>query len=113
VQDLSRIAMPVNFNEPISFAQRLCEDLEYSELLHRAASCTTSAERMVWVAAFTASGFATQAKKRTGKPFNPLLGETYELDRRAESGWRAVTEQVGALAFSSRAAWLFVSYACC
>lgn len=93
-QDLSRIAMPVNFNEPISFTQRLCEDLEYSDLLTRAANSKTPAERMVWVSAFTASGFASQAKSRTGKPFNPLLGETYELDRRAEQGWRAIAEQV-------------------
>jgi hypothetical protein len=32
-QDLSKIAMPVNFNEPISFTQRLSEDLEYTDLL--------------------------------------------------------------------------------
>lgn len=31
---------------------------------------------------------------RTGKPFNPLLGETYELDRMASLGCRVVLEQV-------------------
>lgn len=28
-KDLSKIAMPVNFNEPLSFTQRLCEDMEH------------------------------------------------------------------------------------
>jgi hypothetical protein len=36
-QDLSRIAMPVQFNEPVSFTQRLVEDLEYSSVLDQAA----------------------------------------------------------------------------
>lgn len=31
---------------------------------------------------------------RTAKPFNPLLGETYECDRSDDMGWRCVTEQV-------------------
>eukprot|EP00040_Diaphanoeca_grandis_P006538 m.37813 g.37813 ORF g.37813 m.37813 type:complete len:707 (+) comp17763_c0_seq1:135-2255(+) len=93
-KDLSKIAMPVNFNEPLSFVQRLCEDLEYSHLLDSAAKCSSPLKRMAYVAAFTASAFASGAGKRTGKPFNPLLGETYELDRRAELGWRVVVEQV-------------------
>lgn len=93
-KDLSRIAMPVNFNEPLSFVQRLCEDLEYSHLLDAAARCETPMERLVYVAVFTASAYASGANKRTGKPFNPLLGETFELDRRAESGWKTVVEQV-------------------
>jgi hypothetical protein len=28
------------------------------------------------------------------KPFNPLLGETFEFDRMADLGWRSFTEQV-------------------
>lgn len=30
---------------------------------------------------------------RTNKPFNPLLGETYECDRMSDLGWRAISEQ--------------------
>jgi hypothetical protein len=30
-----------------------------------------------------------------GKPFNPLLGETFELDRSRTKGYKAVIEQVG------------------
>ena len=39
--------MPVTLNEPLSALQRLCEDLEYSELLDEAASHTNVYDRMV------------------------------------------------------------------
>lgn len=32
-KDLSRICLPVFFNEPLSSLQRIAEDMEYSELL--------------------------------------------------------------------------------
>ncbi|XP_017316496.1 oxysterol-binding protein 1 isoform X3 [Ictalurus punctatus] len=92
-KELSKIPMPVNFNEPISMLQRLSEDLEYSELLDRAAKCQSSLEQLCYVAAFTVSSYSTTVH-RTGKPFNPLLGETYELDRLQESGYRSLCEQV-------------------
>ena len=34
------------------------------------------------------------ASGRTYKPFNPLLGETFEWDRTADMGWRYIAEQV-------------------
>ena len=37
-----------------------------------------STTRLVYIAAFAVSGYAS-TKGRTSKPFNPLLGETYEL----------------------------------
>ncbi|TTR84632.1 Oxysterol-binding protein 1 [Bagarius yarrelli] len=92
-KELSKIPMPVNFNEPISMLQRLSEDLEYFELLDRAAKCQSSLEQMCYVAAFTVSSYSTTVH-RTGKPFNPLLGETFELDRLQESGYRSLCEQV-------------------
>lgn len=85
----------VNFNEPISMLQRLSEDLEYHELLDKAAKCHSSLEQMCYVAAFSVSSYSTTVH-RTGKPFNPLLGETFELDRRRESGYRSLCEQVRA-----------------
>ena len=39
--------MPVTLNEPLSALQRLCEELEYSELLDEAASCDNLYDRMV------------------------------------------------------------------
>ncbi|XP_056627894.1 oxysterol-binding protein 1 isoform X2 [Triplophysa dalaica] len=92
-KELSKIPMPVNFNEPLSMLQRLSEDLEYYELLDRAAKCQSSLEQMCYVAAFTVSSYSTTIH-RTGKPFNPLLGETFELDRIQECGYRSLCEQV-------------------
>ena len=37
-----------------------------------------STNRLMFIAAFAVSGYAS-TKGRTSKPFNPLLGETYEL----------------------------------
>ncbi|XP_041350213.1 oxysterol-binding protein 1-like isoform X2 [Gigantopelta aegis] len=92
-KELSKIPMPVNFNEPLSMLQRLTEELEYSHLLDNAGQCQDSAEQLTWVAAFTISAYAPTTS-RTGKPFNPLLGETYEFDRRDDLGWRTLAEQV-------------------
>ncbi|KAJ0033547.1 hypothetical protein NQD34_000654 [Periophthalmus magnuspinnatus] len=92
-KELSKIPMPVNFNEPLSMLQRLSEDLEYYELLDKAAKCHSSLEQMCYIAAFTVSSYSTTVL-RTGKPFNPLLGETFELDRLKESGYRSLCEQV-------------------
>ncbi|KAG7264088.1 hypothetical protein CRUP_021266 [Coryphaenoides rupestris] len=78
--ELSKIAMPVMFNEPLSFLQRLAEYMEHTYLLQQANASTDSVERMKCVAAFAVSAVASQWE-RTGKPFNPLLGETYELIR--------------------------------
>ncbi|XP_023136952.1 oxysterol-binding protein 2 isoform X1 [Amphiprion ocellaris] len=92
-KELSKIPMPVNFNEPLSMLQRLSEDLEYHELLDKAARCDSSLEQMCLVAAFSVSSYSTTVH-RTAKPFNPLLGETYELDRLEEFGYRSLCEQV-------------------
>uniref|UniRef100_A0A3Q2EJJ1 Oxysterol-binding protein n=1 Tax=Cyprinodon variegatus TaxID=28743 RepID=A0A3Q2EJJ1_CYPVA len=90
--ELSKIAMPVVLNEPLSFLQRLTEYMEHTYLIHQANAATDSIERMKCVAAFAVSAVASQWE-RTGKPFNPLLGETYELIR-DDLGFRWVSEQV-------------------
>ncbi|CAK0773385.1 hypothetical protein CVIRNUC_004060 [Coccomyxa viridis] len=92
-KDLSRVCLPVFFNEPLSSLQRIAEEMEYSELLDEAAQEPAgSIERFLMVAAFAVSGYSSTAG-RTSKPFNPLLGETYELVH-AEKGFRAVVEKV-------------------
>ena len=48
---------------------------------------------MAMVAAFSVSSYATTAI-RPVKPFNPLLGETFECDRSDDMGWRCFSEQV-------------------
>ncbi|KAJ8395020.1 hypothetical protein AAFF_G00039710 [Aldrovandia affinis] len=90
--ELSKITMPVIFNEPLSFLQRLTEYMEHTYLIHQANTTSDSIERMKCVAAFAVSAVASQWE-RTGKPFNPLLGETYELVR-DDLGFRLISEQV-------------------
>lgn len=46
-KDLSKVAMPVQLNEPINTLQRLCEELEYSELLETANQTQDPYQRMV------------------------------------------------------------------
>ncbi|KAL8179608.1 UNVERIFIED_CONTAM: Oxysterol-binding protein- protein 2 [Gekko kuhli] len=90
--ELSKITMPIAFNEPLSFLQRLTEYMEHTYLINKACSHSNPLERMQTVAAFAVSAVASQWE-RTGKPFNPLLGETYELVRE-DLGFRFISEQV-------------------
>lgn len=83
----------MNFSEPLSMLQRLTEDFEYASILDTAAELTDQYEKLAYVAAFTISMYSTTVN-RTSKPFNPLLGETFECDRTEDLGWRAVNEQV-------------------
>uniref|UniRef100_A0A8D1RBX2 Oxysterol-binding protein n=1 Tax=Sus scrofa TaxID=9823 RepID=A0A8D1RBX2_PIG len=92
-KDLSKVAMPVELNEPLNTLQRLCEELEYSELLDQAAQMPSALERMVYVAAFAVSAYASSYFRAGSKPFNPVLGETYECIRE-DKGFQFFSEQV-------------------
>ncbi|XP_051728793.1 oxysterol-binding protein-related protein 7-like isoform X4 [Ctenopharyngodon idella] len=92
-KDLSRVSMPVALNEPLSLLQRVSEELEYSELLDIANHIDDPYKRMVYVAAFSISGYAWASWRNRYKPFNPVLGETYE-NVREDRGFRYVAEQV-------------------
>ncbi|XP_051818663.1 oxysterol-binding protein-related protein 3 isoform X2 [Antechinus flavipes] len=92
-KDLSKVAMPVELNEPLNTLQRLCEELEYSELLDQAARTADPLERMVYVAAFAVSAYASSYFRAGSKPFNPVLGETYECIHE-EKGFQFFSEQV-------------------
>lgn len=86
------MTLPVSFNEPTSLLNRVAEDTEYTDLLDTAADRVDSTERMVYVAAFAASEYASTIG-RVAKPFNPLLSETYEYVR-PDKGYRFFIEQV-------------------
>lgn len=91
-KDLSRISMPVTLNEPIGVLQRMCEELEYSELLDSASKETDPVERLTLLAAFAVSGYSSLFW-RNYKPFNPLLGESFE-NVREDKNFRFIAEQV-------------------
>lgn len=83
----------VNINEPVSMLQRMMEHVYYADLLTQASQAPTTLEELPYLAAFVLSAYP-HTIYRMAKPFNPLLGETYECDRRAECGWRSFMEQV-------------------
>ncbi|CAG8624100.1 5880_t:CDS:2 [Funneliformis caledonium] len=91
-KDLSKITLPVYFNEPTSMLQRMAEDMEYSEILDVASRQQSSTERILYVAAFAMSNYSSTVG-RIAKPFNPLLGETYEYVR-PDKAFRYISEQV-------------------
>uniref|UniRef100_A0A803L096 PH domain-containing protein n=1 Tax=Chenopodium quinoa TaxID=63459 RepID=A0A803L096_CHEQI len=94
-KDLTKVCLPVYFNEPISSLQKCFEELEYSYLLDRANAWGkqgNSLMRILNVAAFAVSGYAS-TEGRICKPFNPLLGETYEADF-PDKGLRFFSEKV-------------------
>ena len=95
-KDLSTISMPVTANEPISALQRFAEVVEYSTLLDDAANKPRSSiERLIYVTAFAVSYLSSiRVKERAiRKPFNPMLGETFELVRE-DRGLRFLAEKV-------------------
>ncbi|XP_071962881.1 oxysterol-binding protein-related protein 1-like isoform X2 [Antedon mediterranea] len=91
-KELSKMTMPVVFNEPLSFLQRFSEYVEYAGLLHKAGECDNAVDRMKYIATFIVSSGASNIE-RVSKPFNPLLGETFELTWE-EYGLRQLSEQV-------------------
>ncbi|KAM7253323.1 hypothetical protein ACFE04_025941 [Oxalis oulophora] len=94
-KDLTKVCLPVYFNEPLSSLQKCFEDLEYSYLLDRAYEWGKQGNglmRILNVAAFAVSGYAS-TDGRICKPFNPLLGETYEADY-PDKGLRFFSEKV-------------------
>uniref|UniRef100_A0A8D1N5V7 Oxysterol-binding protein n=1 Tax=Sus scrofa TaxID=9823 RepID=A0A8D1N5V7_PIG len=92
-KDLSKVSMPVELNEPLNTLQHLCEEIEYSELLDKASETDNPYERMVLIAAFAVSGYCSTYFRAGSKPFNPVLGETYECIRE-DKGFRFFSEQV-------------------
>lgn len=91
-KDLSKISFPVFFNEPTSMLQRMSEDLEFSECLDAAAAERDPTKRIAFVAAFAMSNYSSTIG-RIAKPFNPMLGETFEFVDTKKS-FRYYCEQV-------------------
>lgn len=89
-KDLSKISMPVIVNEPLSNTQKLIEFMEYADRLKKAASCQDEFLRLGYV---MACSFLQNASciNRVKKPFNPLLGETYEL---ITEDYTVISEQI-------------------
>ena len=59
--------------------QRQVELVRNFKLLDIARACDDLVERLAYVAAFSACGFGG-IERRTRKPFDSIIGETYELE---------------------------------
>lgn len=59
----------------------------------KAVAAKSSIERMLYVVAFAVSAYASTINRPTKKPFNPLLGETYECIR-PDKGFKFISEKV-------------------
>uniref|UniRef100_A0A8C9Q0E2 Oxysterol-binding protein n=1 Tax=Spermophilus dauricus TaxID=99837 RepID=A0A8C9Q0E2_SPEDA len=81
---------PCSLPEPLG---AFCEELEYSSLLDQASHMADPCERMVYIAAFAVSAYSSTYHRAGCKPFNPVLGETYECER-PDRGFRFISEQV-------------------
>lgn len=97
-KDLLSIAMPVDMNEPVTFLQKFAEIIEYCDLIDNALQAPAveeSGERILRIAAFAVTYLSSMRKKERSsrKPFNPLLGETFELVRE-DMGIRLISEKV-------------------
>ena len=86
----SMLSVPVWVMEPTSVLQKMAEIMENSHLLDSAANCEDPMERMAWIAAFCTAVYGSS--ERTWKPFNPILGETLQID--LPGGGRYLSEQV-------------------
>lgn len=91
-KDLTKISFPVSFNEPISMLQRMAEDMQFSECLDAASEHPDSLVRLAYVAGFAMSNYSSTVG-RLAKPFNPLLGETFEYVD-PEKEFRYFSEQI-------------------
>ena len=87
-----KLPSPVYFNEPISMGQKQCEKFKNMDLLIKAGGETSKEMQMCYIAAFLIGEIFLNIG-RSLKPFNPIIGETYEYFDN-EKNFRFYSEQV-------------------
>jgi len=87
----SLVILPVWIMQPFTMLQNMAEIMEYTDSLDKAAVTEDPYKRMAHVVAYTMGPFA--AVERAWKPFNPILGETFELHK-GDKGIKYIAEQV-------------------
>lgn len=86
----SLVVLPVWIMQPFTILQNCAEIMEYTDIIDKAVAVEDEYERFAWVVGFFMGPFGTV--ERTWKPFNPILGETFELE--CNNGVRFIAEQV-------------------
>lgn len=77
-KDISKLTVPVYMNDASSLLQKCGSSMEYIDILDKACAEKEQAMRLAIVSVFGCS-MTTSAERSCSKPFNPLLGETFEL----------------------------------
>ena len=83
---------PVYFNEPLSMGQKQCEKFYYLNLLKKVSQEKNKPLQLGYISAFII-GEIFLGLNRNLKPFNPIIGETYEYFDN-ENNFRYYSEQV-------------------
>ena len=83
---------PIYFNEPLSMVQKQCEKFKYIDLLIKAGQQISKEKQMCYISAFLI-GELFLSLGRSLKPFNPIVGETYEYFDNSKN-FRFYSEQV-------------------
>ena len=83
---------PVYFNEPLSMGQRQCEKFYYLNLLNKISQENNKSLQLGYICAFII-GELFLSLNRNLKPFNPIIGETYEYFDN-DNNFRYYSEQV-------------------
>ena len=73
-----KIELPIHYNEPLSMLQKLCERFQYGYLLNRALKHENKYFQLAYIAGLIL-GEVSLNINRILKPFNPILGETFEF----------------------------------
>ena len=87
-----KLPSPVYFNEPLSMGQKQCEKFKYMDLLIKAGNEESKEMQMCYISAFIIGELFLNLG-RSLKPFNPIIGETYEYFDN-EKKFRFYSEQV-------------------
>ena len=91
-RDLTRITLPITMNEPLSLLHKIPECYGVTQIIPFAIKASDPVDRLEQLAAHFAVSQSSHSY-RTFKPFNPLLGETFELQGLGK-GIFFLTEQV-------------------
>ena len=87
-----KLPSPVYFNEPLSMGEKQCEKFKYMDLLIKAGNESSKEMQMCYISAFLIGEIFLNLG-RSLKPFNPIIGETYEFFDN-ERKFRYYSEQV-------------------
>lgn len=78
-KDISKLTVPVYFNNPTSLLQTCAQSMEYNDIIDAANAIEDDQmKRLAYIGVYACT-MTTGIERNATKPFNPILGETYEL----------------------------------